>query len=124
MTPPVLVPVEEAAKAVSCKAAELFQAIEDNQWSESQGVYHFLPGKHGIRIDLYVFLNWRRYPISVLADARLMEAAKTLLAVLMPGQTVVKHYVDALQGLYESAARRIEEAQEEAQQTIEDAEEV
>jgi hypothetical protein len=114
---PVLIPIEEAAKAVSCKPSELLKAIEDNQWSESQGVYHFLPGQHGFRIDLHVFLNWRRYPASVLADVRLMDAAKTLLAVLMPGQTVVKHYVEELQGMYESAAQRLEKAQGEDDDT-------
>lgn len=104
-----LVTLNDLAKHLHMRAQTLYREIEEHHWSEPQGVFRVLPGKHGLRIDEYQFLNWRRMPTAALGDAHVRDVTKHLLALLLPIRTALEAWTGECNRMYEAAAARLDE---------------
>ena len=104
-----LISVNDLAKHLSVKPGAIYRQIQEHGWREEQGVFQVLPGKRGLRIDEYVFLHWRRMPISVLGDAHVRDVTKALLTLLHPLRTALDQWISNCNQMYDESAQRVEE---------------
>lgn len=103
-----LISVNELAKHLNVRPQALYREIEDHQWKEEQGIFQILPGKRGIRVDEYLFLNWRRMPLSIMGDAHVRDVMKSLLGLLLPIRTALDNWIGNCHRMYEDASNNID----------------
>jgi hypothetical protein len=107
-----LISVNDLAKHLNVKAGALYRQIEEHGWREEQGVFQVLPGKRGLRIDEYVFLHWRRMPMSVLGDAHVRDVTKSLLTLLYPVRAAIDQWIANCNRMYDESAVKVEEGEQ------------
>lgn len=103
-----LITVNELAKHLSVRPQALYREIEEHDWREEQGVFQILPGKRGIRVDEYLFLNWRRLPLSIMGDAHVRDVMKSLLGLLLPIRTALDNWIANCNRMYDDATVNID----------------
>lgn len=104
-----LISVNDLAKHLNVKPGAIYRQIQEHGWREEQGVFQVLPGKRGLRIDEYVFLHWRRMPMSVLGDAHVRDVTKSLLTLLHPLRTALDQWINNCNRMYDESAVKVEE---------------
>lgn len=103
-----LISVNDLAKHLNVKPGSLYRQIQEHGWREEQGVFQVLPGKRGLRIDEYLFLNWRRMPLSILGDAHVRDVMRHLLTLLLPIRTTLDSWIANCNRMYDEASLNIE----------------
>lgn len=104
-----LISVNDLAKHLNVKPGALYRQIREHNMREEQGVFQVLPGQRGLRIDEYVFLNWRRMPVSVLGDAHVSEVTKALLAMLYPMRQAIDQAIVSCSRMYDDSSQRVQD---------------
>lgn len=107
-----LISVNDLAKHLAVKPGALYREIHEHGWREEQGVFQVLPGKRGIRIDEYLFLHWRRMPVSVLGDAHVRDVTRSLLTLLYPVRAAIDQWIANCNRMYDDSAQRVEEGEQ------------